>query len=113
MSRAPGGGQKVCTKKVCALSLAKGFSRAKFSAKLAFCRGEVWGEVFGEAFGLVLLGHSEQENFSKKLQPKIPTIPTALHSRIEKRELHGEVLQGTLAIFFGPYLTFANNGKLW
>ena len=57
--------------------LAKGFCRTKFWAKFPFWRGAVRGEVFREVcrevfhevFGLVLLGHSEQQKTSAKLQP--------------------------------------------
>ena len=66
------------------LLLAKRFCRAKFWAKFPFWRGavrgevfrEVCGEVFHEVFGLVLLGHSDQKNFSENLRPKFPWVCT-------------------------------------
>ena len=84
------------------LKLAMGFCRAKFWAKFPFWRGAVRGEVFREVcrevfhevFGLVLLGHSEQKNFSRNFSPKFPWPCTAKLEKFQGKKLHDEVLQG-------------------
>ena len=113
--------QKVCSEKVSAITrmrqkcvrmglvllLAKGFCRTKFWAKFPFWRGAVRGEVFREVcrevfhevFGLVLLGHSEQKNFSRTSALNSHDPPQQ-NWRNFREKLHDEVLQGDPRQFY-------------
>ena len=76
--------------------------------KFPFWRGAVRGEVFREVchevfhevFGLVLLGHSEQKNFSKNFSPKFPWPCTAKLEKFQGKNFMTRFCRGTLANIF-------------
>ena len=102
----------------CGLLLAMGFCRAKFWAKFPFWKGAVRGEVFREVcrevfhevFGLVLLGHSEQNNFSKNFSPKFPWPCTAKLEKFQGKNFMTRFCRGTLAKVAAVWIS---SGEAW